>query len=119
VLRVEVKSPKYETKKYGEVPVLDTVATHDEETGEVVVLAVNRSQTEPLELSVDLRAFPGLRVGEATVLSDDDSLATNTAEQPDRVAPRPAQDVTVDGGTLRAVLPPVSWNVVRLVPAGE
>jgi alpha-N-arabinofuranosidase len=119
VLRVEISSPTYETEKYGEVPVTDAVATHDEETGEVVVLAVNRSQTEPLELAVDLRAFPGLRVGEATVLSDQDIRAANTAEQPDRVAPRATEDVTIDGDALRAVLPPVSWNVVRLVPAGR
>jgi len=119
VLRVEMNSPTYQTEKYGEVPVMDSVVTHDEETGEVVVLAVNRSQTEPVELSVDLRPFGDLRVGEATVLADDDITAANTAEQPDRVAPRPAQDVTVDGQALRAVLPPVSWNVVRLVAAGR
>ena len=119
VLRVEQNAPTYETEQYGEVPVLDSIVTHDEATGDVVVLAVNRSQTEPVELSADLRAFGDLRVGEATVLSDDDISAANTAEQPDRVAPRPAQDVTVDGGALRAVLPPVSWNVVRLVAAGR
>jgi alpha-N-arabinofuranosidase len=118
VLRVELDSPTYQTDKYGEVPVVDSVVTHDEETGEVVVLAVNRSQSEPVELSVDLRAFGDLRVGEATVLADDDISAANTAEQPDRVAPRPSEDVTVDGGALRAVLPPVSWNVVRLTTAG-
>ena len=118
VLRVEINSPTYDTEKYGEVPVLDAVATHDDETGDVVVLAVNRSQSEPVELSVDLRGFGNLRVAEATVLADDDIRAANTAEQPDRVAPRPAEDVTVDGGALRAVLPPVSWNVVRLTIAG-
>ena len=34
------------------------VATHDEATGEIAVFAVNRSLTEPLELSVDLPPRP-------------------------------------------------------------
>jgi alpha-L-arabinofuranosidase len=119
VLRVEQSSPTYNTEKYGEVPVVDAVATHDEETGDVVVLAVNRSQSEQVELSVDLRAFGNLRVAEATVLADDDIRAANTAEQPDRVAPREAGDVNLDGGALRVVLPSVSWNVIRLTRAGS
>src|SRR5690606_18932128 len=49
VLRLAIDSPTYETAKFGEAPVLDAVATHDAETGEVVVFAVNRSTTEPLE----------------------------------------------------------------------
>ena len=119
VLRVEMVAPTYETQKYGEVPVLDAVATHDEETGDVVLLAVNRSQSDQVELSVDLRPFGDLRVAEATVLADDDIRAANTAEQPDRVTPRTATDVRLDDGALRAVLPPVSWNVLRLARAGS
>jgi alpha-N-arabinofuranosidase len=119
VLGVETVAPTYDTEKYGEVAVIDAVATHDEESGEVVVLAVNRSQSDSVELAVDLRAFGDLRVAEATVLADDDIRAANTAEQPDRVAPRPAADVRVDGGALRAVLPAVSWNAIRLTRTGS
>ena len=119
VLRVELKSPFYETAEYGSVPVVDTVATYDEERGGLSILAVNRDQSQPVELSVDLRAFAALRVDEATALTDEDITAANTAEQPDRVAPRPAQGVSIDGGTLHATLPPVSWNALRLVPSGQ
>jgi len=47
-------------------------------------------------------------------LADDDLSAANTADHPDRVVPRPARDVAVDGGVLRATLPPVSWTAIRL-----
>ncbi|WP_084106594.1 alpha-N-arabinofuranosidase [Demequina sp. NBRC 110056] len=114
VLRVEASSPTYETERFGAVPVLDAVATHDEETGEVVVFAVNRSLDEELGLSVDLRGFPGLRVLAATSLSNPDHTWTATADDDASVAPVANASAAVADGTLTAALPPVSWNVVRL-----
>jgi alpha-L-arabinofuranosidase len=118
VLQVALRAPTYGTAAHGEVPVVDAVATHDEETGSLALFAVNRSQDEPVEVTVDLRGFPGLRVGEASVLADRDRLAANTVDRPDRVRPREHRDVVVDDARLRLVLPPVSWNAVRLEPAG-
>ena len=117
VLRVELEAPTYDTARYGEVPVLDTAATFDEERKELVVFVVNRHPSEPVTFTTDLRAFPGVRLEAATVLADGDWRAANTMDQPDRVVPRPHPDATVADGALRAVLPPVSWNVFRL-PAG-
>jgi len=107
VLRVDTRAPRYETAKYGDVPLVTATATHDPETGEVCVLAVNRSRTEPLRLDVDLSAFGPLRTVERLVLADEDIRATNDREAPDRVVPRRAPD---------AVLPPISWNVLRFAP---
>ena len=115
VLRVEVVSPTHNTDKYGDAPLVHAVATHDEESDEVVVFAVNRHVGQPVELSVGHRAFPGHHVVEHTVLGDDDIRATNTAKQPGRVRPgRSAAEPTSDDGIAHVLLPPVSWNVVRL-----
>ncbi|MDP8907732.1 MAG: alpha-L-arabinofuranosidase, partial [Chloroflexota bacterium] len=116
VLRVVPKAPVIDTAKHGEVLVLDAVATYDEDTDELVVFAVNRHQSEAVELTVDARAFDGHRVLEHSVLADADLEAANTEAQPDRVRPRPVSGATVDGGRLTAMLPPVSWNVLRLEP---
>ncbi|WP_214414633.1 arabinosylfuranosidase ArfA [Sphaerisporangium fuscum] len=113
VLRTEISSPLYDTAEFGEVPLLHAVATHSEETGEIAVFAVNRSLDQPLELTLGTRAFPGARVAEATTLCGPDVYARNTADDPGRVTPRPNPDVQ-DG---RVVLPPVSWNVIRLTTA--
>ena len=51
------------------------------------------------------------------MLDGDDLDATNTAEAPDRVAPSQASGASVEDGTLRAELPPRSWNVLRLTGA--
>ena len=118
VLRVETRAPSYETAKFGEVPVVDAVATHDAETGEVTVFVVNRDVAEAVDLTVPLGGFrPGLRVAESWTLADDDLSAANTADHPDRVVPRPSEGVAVTDGALRATLPPVSWTAIRLAPA--
>jgi alpha-N-arabinofuranosidase len=89
-------------------------ATHDEERMELVLFVVNRHPSEPVTFTTNLRAFPGARLETATVLADENWRAANTLEQPDRVTPRPHPDAAVIEDTLRAVLPPVSWNVFRL-----
>ena len=62
VLRIELNSPTLETQRYGTVPVVDAVATHDEGSGEVTIFAVNRDLTQPVDLAVSLTAFPQLDV---------------------------------------------------------
>jgi len=38
----------------------------------------------------------------------------NTLSLPDRVVPKTPGDPNLDGGRLQAVLPPLSWNMIRL-----
>ncbi|GAA1262672.1 alpha-N-arabinofuranosidase [Planotetraspora silvatica] len=110
VLRVEPVSPLYETAEYGEVPLLHAVATHSEEG--TTLFAVNRSTDRPLSLVIDARALGDARIVEATTLTDPDVYARNTADAPGRIAPRPNPDIEHD--PLHVLLPPVSWNVIRL-----
>jgi alpha-N-arabinofuranosidase len=98
------------------VPALDAVATHDPDSGDVTVFVVNRALTSPATLSVSVTGFGRtLRVAESWTLSDADLTATNTAENPDRVVPRPSAKAEVTDGSLRAELPPVSWTAIRLL----
>ncbi|MEG3615781.1 alpha-N-arabinofuranosidase [Isoptericola haloaureus] len=117
VLRLAIDAPTTDTARFGEVPVLDAVATHDAGTGEVVVLATNRSVTDEVTLDVDLRGFEGLRVVEALTLSNPDHTWSATADDDSSVAPRSNATAQVADGRLGAVLPPVSWSIVRLGPA--
>ena len=115
VLRVEPSGPSYSTARFGDVPLLHATAVQDE-GGAVTVFAVNRSTSEPLEVDVDLRGLGDLGVAEHRVLADEDRLACNTAEYPGRVRPQQREGALVDGGRLTVTLPPVSWNVIRLLP---
>ncbi|MFD7310503.1 alpha-N-arabinofuranosidase [Promicromonospora sp. NPDC059942] len=114
VLRLAVDAPVQETAKFGPVPVLDAVATHDTETGGVVVLAVNRSLTDDVALDVDLRGFPGLRVVEALTLSNPDHTWSATADDATSVLPRANTTAKVADDRAHVDLPPVSWSMLRL-----
>ncbi|MFI7548102.1 alpha-N-arabinofuranosidase, partial [Actinoplanes sp. NPDC049599] len=102
VLRVEPHGPLYDTARFGEVPVVDAVATHDPESGEVSVFVVNRGQDQPVTLSVPLGSFDRtFTVAEAWTLADPDLSAANTVDEPDRVVPVPTPGATVTDGELR------------------
>ncbi len=107
VLRVEPVVETYPTQRHGDVPVADVVATRDESTGAVAVFAVNRHQAEPVRLRVDVRTLTGASVVEHLVMGGIDP------------APRAGAGATLTDGHLDAVLPPVSWNLLRLAAAGE
>jgi alpha-L-arabinofuranosidase len=112
VLRVEPASPTYETAEQGEQPLLDAVAVQGDSG--VTIFAVNRSQTEPMAVDVDLRSLTSLTSAAHTALSDDDPDAINTMDEPDRVTTRRLEDPKLDGGRLQAVLPPLSWNMLQI-----
>jgi alpha-L-arabinofuranosidase len=114
VLRIEPTTPSYETTKYGPVPFVDAVATHDVESRQTVLFVVNRSVDLAVELDADVRGVRAGAVVEALTLADRDVQATNTEERPNRVMPRVLDGATLTGGALHAVLPPVSWSMLRL-----
>ncbi len=113
-LRLKLDAPTYATEAYGEVPLVDAVATHDAEAGRSAVFLVNRSTTEAIEVTVDVAALGEVSVLEAHTLSDDDVYAKNTLEDPERVAPHPNASAVVAAGTLTVTLPPVSWSAIAL-----
>ncbi|SFJ94545.1 alpha-N-arabinofuranosidase [Amycolatopsis sacchari] len=112
VLRPAITSPRYETERFGEVPVLDAVSVQGEDG--ITIFAVNRDQHEPLPLTVDLRACQGLSRASHTYLGGGDPLAANTADDPARVVPRAGESHGVDAGELAITLPPLSWNMIRV-----
>ncbi|MCW6007890.1 alpha-N-arabinofuranosidase [Micromonospora sp. CPCC 205371] len=117
VLRVQPASPSQKTRRYGDVPILDAVATVDDD-GRASVFAVNRSPAEPMTLAADARSIGDARIVECVTLSDPDAYRVNTADEPDAVTPRPNATARIDDGRAELVLPPASWTMLRLAPAG-
>lgn len=62
----------------------------------------------------DVRGLAGYRVVEQIVMTSPDIKAVNTADAPHAVIPRRVPDAEVEDGRLTAVLPALSWNVIRL-----
>ncbi|MBT2499053.1 alpha-N-arabinofuranosidase [Agromyces sp. ISL-38] len=113
-LEVKLEAPTYETEVYGVVPLVDAVATHDAETGRAAVFLVNRSQGEPVSVTIDVSALGEITVLDAQTLADDDVYAKNTLDEPERVALRANDSAELAEGQLTIVLPAVSWTAVSL-----
>lgn len=113
-LKLKLESPTYDTALYGEVSVVDAVATHDADTGDTAIFMVNRSLTEGVELGVDISSLGQVKVVDAQTLHDDDIHAKNTLDAQERVRLKPNTSHSISDGTLRIVLPPVSWTAVSL-----
>jgi alpha-L-arabinofuranosidase len=114
VLDLHISSPCYASREFDEVPLLEAVATIDEEQGRATLFAVNRGQDEALLLEGDLRALPGYEVVEHLVLEHVNPKAINTLARPQEVWPHPRGDASLRDGVLTARLPKLSWNVIRL-----
>ncbi|WP_136587290.1 alpha-N-arabinofuranosidase [Microbacterium hydrothermale] len=112
-VRLQVESPLIETAKFGAVPAVDAVATHDAETGASAIFLVHRGRTDEIELQIDVAGLEDVEVVEAHVLHDDDPYARNTLEDPERVQPRTLETRVVDG-ILHVTLPPVAWAALSL-----
>ncbi len=113
VLRLPLRSPACETGAFGDVPVLDAVAVASDEGG-VTLFAVNRDQATLVVVDVDVRSVPPLSAASHVAIWDDDPDAVNTLSSPDRVVPKTPGDPKLGGGRLQAVLPPLSWDRIRL-----
>ncbi|PRX96105.1 alpha-N-arabinofuranosidase [Allonocardiopsis opalescens] len=118
VLRTVPVSPSAATGRHGTVPLVDAVATHDAEHGRAAVFLVNRSTDTPATVEIDARALAPTGPARCRTLSDPDPYAANTAERPDRVAPRPNTEVHTEDGRVTVVVPPVSWSILELSTGG-
>jgi len=114
-LELKLECPNYDTGRYGEVSVVDAVATHDPESGTTSVFLVNRSMDEAVAIEIDVRLLGDVRVREVESLYDDDIHAANTLNEPDRVRLRPNDTALLEDGALTITLPPVSWTALTLV----
>lgn len=109
-----IDSPVYENSSFGDVPILDGIATVNEESGEMAIFSVNRDQESTIAFECDMRSLDGYRVVEHIVLENEDIKAVNTKNNPDIVVPHSNGNAALEGGLLNAQLPKLSWNVIRL-----
>lgn len=114
VLNSIIDSPKYDSKNYTDVPYLESCLVWNEEERAVTIFAVNKSFTDEMTVTCDLRQFEGLKVTEHIVLTGDDLKACNTEENPEKIVPYTAKDAVCENGIVTAILPKQSWNVIRL-----
>ncbi|MCU9615126.1 alpha-N-arabinofuranosidase [Caldibacillus lycopersici] len=108
-----VESPKYDSKDFTDVPYLDQSVVYNEDKEELVIFAVNRHLENQLLVDVDIRSFADYKLVEHVVLENDDPKAVNTLHH-EQVKPHKYGKSYMEDDKLVAVLPKMSWNMIRL-----
>jgi alpha-N-arabinofuranosidase len=109
-----IDSPKYESRDFGAVDSLDSIAVFNEDGETLTIFAVNRDSGGDIETSFTLGGFSGYRITEHIVLAHPDLKAVNDTANPERVKPVPGTGGIIEGEKLTLSFPKFSWNVVRL-----
>lgn len=113
-LNAVIDSPVYDSKDFSDVPVLEATAVLSEDQEELTIFAVNRDQEESLYLECELRGLESYKVVEHIILENKDLKAVNTKDNPFNVVPHSNGNAIVEENTVKAILPKLSWNVIRL-----
>jgi len=108
-----ISSAKYDSKDFTDVPYLESTAVYNEGEETLTIFAVNRHLQEGLHLEVDIRNFVGYEVVEHIILENDDIKQTNSAKGTP-VAPHSNGNAKTENCGVTAILPKLSWNVIRL-----
>ncbi|MDT0158104.1 alpha-N-arabinofuranosidase [Microbacterium sp. ARD32] len=112
ILTPRIEAGMYQTKVYGDAPLVDAVATTD--GSQSAVFLVNRSRTEAITVTIDTSALGVSAIDEAVTLWDDDVYAKNTLADQNRVGLKQLDGAALAGGVLTVTLPPVSWSAIAL-----
>jgi alpha-N-arabinofuranosidase len=105
-LRVSARGPRYPTRRFGDVPVLDTSAVLGPDG--LHVFAVNRSLERPAPLELELAGIALTGEVGAEVLTGPHPRARNTFEDPEVVVARPFEGASASGTSVEMVLPACS-----------
>lgn len=113
-----VQSELYSCGEYQNIPYLDAAAVLREDES-LTIFAINRSLQDEMLLAAELRGLGDYRVERHLVLNGPGAKSTNTEECPDQIRPWEKAGASVEKGTVMAVLPAFSWNVICLCKIQE
>ena len=111
-LKPIIECGKYDCKDFTDVPYLESVASYDEENGEIALFVVNRSMEEDVLLDVSLLGFDGYKAVSFESMDGYNVLQENTFDK--EVVKMHANPVpATDGSNTEINLKALSFNVIR------
>lgn len=113
-LDVHVAAPMYETKQFGDMPLLDVSSSHNPETNTNSIFIVNRSQTDSLPLDINWQNVSPTSVKSAHQLSGKNPKAGNSFENPNQVIAVPIEVPAIKDGQTTMMLPPLSFTAIEV-----
>ncbi len=107
-----VDSPRYETKEYGDMPLLDVSAAYNPTTRKNTIFIINRSLTDRVPIEIHWQDVKPKRITSAHQLSGDDPKASNTWENPNQLTTQAIYAPRIIDGTAELGLPPLSFTAL-------
>ena len=112
-LDVAVNAPMYNTKQFGDMPLLDVSSSYDSENNRHAVFIVNRSQTDAVVTDINWQDQQPTQIASAYQLAGTDPKASNTWENPNNLVAVPIDVPEVTDGVTTMSLPPLSFTVLE------
>ena len=109
-----VDSPRYETKEFGDMPLLDVSAAYDPDAKENTIFIVNRSQTDRVPLEIHWQDIAAKRISSAHQLAGADPKAANTWENPNQLTMQAIYAPQIIDGAAEMSLPPLSFTALGI-----
>ncbi|MCY3779383.1 MAG: alpha-N-arabinofuranosidase [Chloroflexi bacterium] len=113
-LDVLVESPRYETKQYGDMPLLDVSAAFDASANNNAVFIVNRSLTDSVPVEIRWQDAKPKLFTSAQQLAGDDPKAANSWENPNQLRTQAIQAPRIIDGAAQLSLPPLSFTALSV-----
>lgn len=112
VLDMKLVCDSYQDEEFGEVSLADAIMIMDED--EAVIFAVNKDETEYMELDGVLNGFECYEIIEELELTHENPFAANSKDNPNCVVPKAVKKAAYIQGRLTTQMKPLSWNVIRM-----
>jgi len=112
-LDVSVKAPMYNTKQFGDMPLLDVSSSFDEATNAHAVFIVNRSQTESVTIDLNWQDRAPKSITAVHQLAGNDPKMANTYEDPNKLVAVKVAAPKVDGKVATITVPPLSFTAIE------
>ena len=109
-----VQTPSHDTKRFGEMPLLDVSASFDEANSSGAAFLVNRSQTETLEVEISWQGTPASSVTGEWQVTGTDPKAANSFEKPDTVVAHALSGISLKDARVNISLPPMSFTTITV-----
>jgi alpha-L-arabinofuranosidase len=113
-LQLTTVSPGYDADIADNVPYVDISGVYDEEARTLAFFAVNRNETEAIDVAISLHGFGAGKIIDHQVMSEANLEAVNTLANPDAVRPRAGAGASLADRELQARLPPLSYQMIRV-----
>ncbi|HEX2952629.1 MAG TPA: alpha-N-arabinofuranosidase [Bacillota bacterium] len=112
-LKLLVSAPKYDSKAFGDVPLLQSAAVYQKESETISLFVLNCDQNESIQLQLDFRSFGSAQPIEHVVLDGPELSAVNGFDTAERIKPHRLEVAQGKEHLLSVDLPKLSWNMIR------